>query len=81
MNTHEELRDIVDGILPRDAGSFELTQSPEDLGFDSLDIVELEMAVEEEFDIEIPDEEMEKFFKRPLNELAHYIDGELESHG
>ncbi len=32
----------------------------EDLGADSLDIVELIMAFEEEFDIEIPDEEAEK---------------------
>ena len=32
----------------------------EDLGADSLDIVELIMAIEEEFDIEIPDSEAEK---------------------
>lgn len=32
----------------------------EDLGADSLDIVELVMALEEEFDIEIPDEDAEK---------------------
>ena len=32
----------------------------EDLGSDSLDAVELVMALEEEFDIEIPDEEAEK---------------------
>ncbi|MDD2698474.1 MAG: acyl carrier protein [Arcobacteraceae bacterium] len=32
----------------------------EDLGADSLDVVELVMALEEEFDIEIPDESAEK---------------------
>jgi acyl carrier protein len=32
----------------------------EDLGADSLDVVELVMALEEKFDIEIPDEEAEK---------------------
>ena len=32
----------------------------DDLGADSLDIVELVMAMEEEFDIEIPDEDAEK---------------------
>ena len=32
----------------------------EDLGADSLDVVELVMALEEEFDTEIPDEEAEK---------------------
>ena len=32
----------------------------EDLGADSLDLVELIMALEEEFDLEIPDEDAEK---------------------
>ncbi len=36
------------------------TSFVEDLGADSLDTVELVMAFEEEFDIEIPDEEAEK---------------------
>lgn len=35
----------------------------EDLGADSLDTVELVMALEEEFDIEIPDEEAEKLLQ------------------
>ena len=35
----------------------------EDLGADSLDLVELVMALEEEFDIEIADEEAEKLLK------------------
>ena len=37
----------------------------EDLGADSLDTVELVMALEEEFDVEIPDEDAEKFKKFP----------------
>lgn len=36
------------------------TSFVEDLGADSLDIVELIMGIEEEFDIEIPDEDAEK---------------------
>ena len=35
----------------------------DDLGADSLDIVELIMALEEEFDLEIPDSEAEKFLQ------------------
>ena len=38
----------------------EKTSFKEDLGVDSLDLFELVMALEEEFDIEIPDEEAEK---------------------
>jgi acyl carrier protein len=44
----------------------------EDLGADSLDTVELVMAFEEEFDIEIPDEDAEKITR--VKEAIEYID-------
>jgi acyl carrier protein len=44
----------------------------DDLGADSLDIVELVMAFEEEFGIEIPDEEAEKI--STVREAVNYID-------
>jgi acyl carrier protein len=43
----------------------------DDLGADSLDVVELVMAFEEEFDIEIPDEDAEKI--RTVQEAIDYI--------
>ncbi len=43
----------------------------DDLGADSLDIVELVMAMEEEFDIEIPDEEAEKL--KTVQDVHNYI--------
>ncbi len=43
----------------------------EDLGADSLDIVELVMALEEEFDLVIPDEDAEKI--RTVGEIIKYI--------
>jgi acyl carrier protein len=43
----------------------------EDLGADSLDIVELVMKMEEEFGIEIPDEEAEKI--KTVNDVVEYI--------
>jgi acyl carrier protein len=45
----------------------------EDLGADSLDTVELVMALEEEFETEIPDEEAEKI--TTVKEAMDYIDG------
>ncbi|MBL7684953.1 MAG: acyl carrier protein [Deltaproteobacteria bacterium] len=44
----------------------------EDLGSDSLDIVELIMAMEEEFEIEIPDEDAEKLLT--VQDAIHYIE-------
>jgi len=44
----------------------------EDLGADSLDTVELVMALEEEFETEIPDEEAEKI--TTVKEAIEYID-------
>ncbi|MFT3707679.1 MAG: acyl carrier protein [Archangium sp.] len=43
----------------------------EDLGADSLDIVELVMAMEEEFEIEIPDEEAENI--KTVGDAINYI--------
>jgi acyl carrier protein len=43
----------------------------DDLGADSLDIVELVMALEEEFELEIPDEDAEKI--RTVGEAVKYI--------
>ncbi len=44
----------------------------EDLGADSLDIVELVMALEEEYDMEIPDEDAEKV--RTVADVVAYIE-------
>lgn len=44
----------------------------EDLGADSLDVVELMMAFEEEFEIEIPDEEAEKL--KTVQDLTQYLE-------
>jgi acyl carrier protein len=51
----------------------------EDLGADSLDIVELIMGIEEEFDIEIPDEDAEKLTN--VGEALEYIKGKLGIEG
>ena len=59
------LEDRVTEIIVEQLGVSKEEVVPEasfidDLGADSLDIVELVMAMEEEFDIEIPDEDAEK---------------------
>jgi acyl carrier protein len=56
----DKIKKIVVEQLDVDEASITLETSFEDLDADSLDIVELIMALEEEFGIEIPDEDGEK---------------------
>jgi acyl carrier protein len=65
MTTTKPVEDRVKGIICEQLGVEENEVTPaakfiEDLGADSLDTVELVMAFEEEFDLEIPDEDAEK---------------------
>lgn len=49
----------------------------DDLGADSLDIVELVMAMEEEFDLEIPDDDVEKL--RTIGDVSGYLKGRVQA--
>ncbi len=61
MALFEDVRAIVVEQLNVDEASVkEDSKFADDLGADSLDVVELVMALEEKFDIEIPDEDAEK---------------------
>ena len=50
----------------------DISNFKKDLGADSLNLVEVVMAIEEEFDIEIPDEDVESIFT--VGELKQYIE-------
>lgn len=76
MATKEAIFEKVKGIIVEQLGVEETAVVSEasfidDLGADSLDIVELIMALEEEFDIEIPDEDAEKI--STVNDAVDYI--------
>ena len=78
MSTFEKVKDVVVEQL----GVKEQEVKPEasfveDLGADSLDTVELVMAIEEEFGIEIPDEDAEK--AKTVGEVVEYIDKKLKA--
>ena len=75
MNS-DEIFDIVKEIIIEQLGVTESAITPEasfidDLGADSLDIVELIMALEEEFDLEIPDSDAEKVVT--VGDVVEYI--------
>lgn len=49
------------------------TTLADDLGADSLDVVDLLMSIEDEFEVEIPDEEVENI--KTVGALVEYIEG------
>lgn len=72
----EEIFDKVKEIIVEQLGVAETAITPDasfidDLGADSLDIVELIMALEEEFDLEIPDADAEKVVT--VSDVVEYI--------
>ncbi|RLE06627.1 acyl carrier protein [Candidatus Aerophobetes bacterium] len=79
--TKDEILKKVKEITSEQLGVDDSQITPEakfvdDLGADSLDTVELVMALEEEFDLEIPDEEAEKL--TTVQKVVDYIEDHLE---
>ena len=80
MAAGDKLKEIIEKvkqIISEQLGVEEAEVTPsasfvDDLGADSLDTVELVMALEEHFDIEIPDEDAEKI--RTVQDAIDYIE-------
>ncbi len=80
MAVEEKVKEIIVEQLGVDAAKVvTAAKFVEDLGADSLDTVELVMAFEEEFDIEIPDEDAEKI--RTVDDAVKYVKAKVESKG
>ena len=72
MSIEERVKKIFSDQLGKDVEEIQSDSSfVDDLGADSLDTVELVMALEEEFDLEIADEDAEKI--STVNEAVSYI--------
>nr|WP_092067526.1 acyl carrier protein [Dendrosporobacter quercicolus]NSL46636.1 acyl carrier protein [Dendrosporobacter quercicolus DSM 1736]SDL58233.1 acyl carrier protein [Dendrosporobacter quercicolus] len=77
MTTFDKVKEIVVEQLGVDEADVAVDSTfIDDLGADSLDIVELIMAFEEEFNIEIPDEVAEKI--KTVKDAVTYIDQEKQ---
>jgi acyl carrier protein len=71
-NLEVRIRSIVAEQLGCDQGEVTANASIlDDLGADSLDVVELVMAIEEAFDIDVPDEDVETL--RTINDMERYV--------
>ena len=76
MTVFEEVRDVVVEQLNVSPEAVKLeSKIIEDLGADSLDVVELVMALEEKFDIQIPDTEAEKLIS--IQNVVDYIKNKI----
>ncbi len=72
MSVEDKVKSIIAEQLGVEASEVtEAASFTDDLGADSLDIVELVMAFEEEFGLEIPDEDAEKIVK--VEDACSYI--------
>ena len=67
---------IVDQLDVEEDKVTEASSITDDLGADSLDVVDLVMSFEEEFDIEIPDEQVEKI--KTVGDIVKFIEEKVE---
>jgi len=74
MDVGAKVKEIIAEQLNQDASGIDTSAHfVNDLGADSLDVVELVMAFEEAFDLEIPDEDAEKI--QTVQDAISYIEG------
>jgi acyl carrier protein len=78
MNLEKLKKIIAEQLNVEESEISEGSSFKEDLGADSLDLFELAMAMEEEFEIEIPSEDLESI--KTVADAVNYIDSKLQSY-
>ena len=79
MSVEEQVREIVSKIVHVDQAVITREATFKEMKADSLDIVQALVAVEEKFDIEIPDEEAQKFTN--FGDFADFVAAETAKKG
>ena len=73
----EKVRGIIVSQLDKDESDVSLESNIQnDLGADSLDIVDLVMSFEDEFDLEIPDDQVENI--KTVEDVVKYIESKID---
>lgn len=75
METLDKIRELIAEQLDVDIDKLKAETTFEEIEADSLDLVELVMSLEEEFEIEISDEEIEKI--KSVNDIVNYINSRI----
>ena len=68
----EKIRAIICDQFDIDEDDISMDSTLDDLGLDSIDAVDLADNIEDEFDVEIPDEELEKF--KTVGDVVNFIE-------
>ncbi|MBQ3199965.1 MAG: acyl carrier protein [Firmicutes bacterium] len=76
MDTLDMLRKAIKKELGRDFGDISLNTTFEDMALDSLDVVQMVMAIEEAFDIEIDDDDVDGL--KTIGDLVEYIEEKIK---
>lgn len=72
----EKIRDILAEQLEIDEDSITMESNiAEDLGADSIDVVDLVMSIEDEFEIEVPDDEVENV--KTVGDIVKYVEDSI----
>lgn len=73
----DKIKDIIVEQLDVEEDAVTMEASiTDDLGADSLDVVDLVMSIEESFDVEIPDEEVKNI--KTVGDIVKYIENKVE---
>ncbi len=75
MDIFSKIKALIVEQLDVEEEKINLETTFEDIDADSLDVVELVMALEEEFDLEIADEEVENI--KTVGDIVSYIEGKI----
>ncbi|MCL1866134.1 MAG: acyl carrier protein [Oscillospiraceae bacterium] len=77
MDVFEEVRKIIVEQLDKDEEAVTLSSNiADDLGADSLDVVDLVMEFEDKFSVEIPDEQVENI--KTVEDIVKFIESKME---
>ncbi|MCC8152521.1 MAG: acyl carrier protein [Lachnospiraceae bacterium] len=72
----ERIRSMIAETFDMDMDDIKPESTWEDIGLDSLDMVDIVIDIENEYDIEMPDDELENI--RTVGELASYVQSKMD---
>ncbi|MDY6912240.1 MAG: acyl carrier protein [Chloroflexota bacterium] len=79
MSIEETIKKIVLRIVRKEEFDFTPTTTFKDLEADSLDVVQILVALEDEYDIEIPDEDLENIAN--MGDIIAYVERKVAENG